>query len=152
MECIPVSIRADQKQYDSFVEFILKITALDMSLVIEAYHVDEVSHLQHTVESVRDEGQILRRQVITDSLTSLSSRVFSFRSITTALRDLHTDAPLPSQRIAYAVAPLDQISIECRPRTQTLVFLALTIKQSRAFGMLIALTVRGEYIAVAAIC
>jgi two-component system cell cycle response regulator len=85
MEYIPEKIRADQKEYDSFVQFILKITALDMSLAIEAYHVDEVSHLQHTVDSVRDEGQVLLRQVITDSLTSLSSRVFSFGSITTAL-------------------------------------------------------------------
>jgi len=85
MEYIPETIRDDQKEYDAFVQFILKITALDMSLAIEAYHVDEVSHLQQTVNAVRDEGQALLRQVITDSLTSLSSRVFSFGSITTAL-------------------------------------------------------------------
>jgi diguanylate cyclase (GGDEF)-like protein len=85
IEHIPAMIRADQKEYDSFVQFILKITALDMSLAIEAYHVDEVSHLQQTVDAVRDEGQDLLQQVITDSLTSLSSRAFSFGSISTAL-------------------------------------------------------------------
>ena len=103
MEYIPESIRAEQKQYDAFVEFILKITALDMSLAIEAYHDDEVSHLEHTVESVRDEEQVLRRQVITDSLTSLSSRVFSFRSITTALRDARDE----SRPLCLIMADLD---------------------------------------------
>jgi len=103
MEYIPASIRADQKEYDSLVKFILKITALDMSLAIEAYHVDEVSHLQHTVESVRDEGQALHRQVITDSLTSLSSRLFSFRSITTALRDARDE----SRPLCLIMADLD---------------------------------------------
>lgn len=103
MEYIPASIRADQKEYDSFVQFILKITALDMSLAIEAYHVDEVSHLQHTVESVRDEGQVLLRQVITDSLTSLSSRVFSFGSITTALSTARDE----SQPLCLIMADLD---------------------------------------------
>lgn len=103
IEHIPAMIRADQKEYDSFVQFILKITALDMSLAIEAYHDDEVSHLEHTVESVRDEEQVLRRQVITDSLTSLSSRVFSFRSITTALRDARDE----SRPLCLIMADLD---------------------------------------------
>jgi len=103
MEYIPVTIRADQKEYDSFVQFILKITALDMSLAIEAYHVDELSHLQQTVDSVRDEGQVLLRQVITDSLTSLSSRVFSFGSITTALRAASDE----SRPLCLVMADLD---------------------------------------------
>ena len=103
MEYIPETIRANQKEYDSFVQFILKITALDMSLAIEAYHVDELSHLQHTVDSVRDEGQVLRRQVITDSLTSLSSRAFSFGSISTALRAARDE----SRPLCLVMADLD---------------------------------------------
>jgi len=103
VEYIPETIRADQKEYESFVQFILKITTLDMSLAIDAYHVDEVSHLQRTVDSVRDEGQILHRQVITDSLTSLSSRVFSFGSITTALRDARDE----SRPLCLVMADLD---------------------------------------------
>ena len=91
IEHIPQKIRADQVAYAIFVQFILKITTLDISLATEAYHTGRVSRLEQTVNAVRGEGQQLRQQLITDSLTSLSSRAFSIRSLTTALDRAKTD-------------------------------------------------------------
>ena len=91
IEHIPQEIRGDQVAYAIFVQFILKITTLDMSLATEAYHTGKVSHLEQTVDAVRGEGQQLRQQLITDSLTSLSSRAFSIHALTTALDRTKTE-------------------------------------------------------------
>jgi diguanylate cyclase (GGDEF)-like protein len=91
IENIPQGIREDKIAYDTFIQFILKITALDMSLAIEAYHVNKVSLLEQTVENVRGEGEQLRQQLITDSLTKLSSRAFSLDSIAMALSSARSE-------------------------------------------------------------
>ena len=85
IENIPEKIREDYVLFDLFVQFILKITALDMSLAIEAYHMDEVSRLERTVYDIRDKEQQLRQQLMTDSLTGLSSRAFALGSLATTL-------------------------------------------------------------------
>jgi len=92
IDYIPQKIRDDQSAYDQLVQFILKITALDMSLAIEAYHVDKVSFLERTVDAVRSEGQQLRMQLITDALTGLNSRAFSLDSLVTALESASSEA------------------------------------------------------------
>jgi len=96
IENIPESIRDDHTAFDNFVQFILKITALDMSLAIEAYFKDRVTHLQRTVDAAR-------QQIITDALTGLSSRAFSLDSLEAAL----ASAAVDQKALCLVMADLD---------------------------------------------
>jgi len=78
---IPDEIKA---QADTFVElsqFINRITALDMSLAIEIYHSTEVRNLEHSIHTIRDEGELLRRTLQIDSLTRVYSRQFVLQEL-----------------------------------------------------------------------
>lgn len=61
-------------QRASFAAFILKITALDMSLAIETYHGIHISTLEESIVSLQDRSRILQRQTEIDSGTGLANR------------------------------------------------------------------------------
>ncbi len=78
---IPAEIQVMPESLINLIQFILKITALDMSLAIETYHSDKVSSLERSIVSIRGEGEVMRRNLRTDSLTQLCSRAFSLRTL-----------------------------------------------------------------------
>lgn len=85
IEHIPASIRGDAVAYDRLLKFVLKITALDMSLAVESYCDARVSGLKESLESERDETERLRKLSITDRLTDLHNHSYSRGCLSAAL-------------------------------------------------------------------
>lgn len=85
IDSIPREVKSEPDALQSMVQFIIKITALDMSLAIETYYTDKVVTLQRSIDSMRGEGEILRRSLQTDGLTKLCSRNYSIQVLKEAL-------------------------------------------------------------------
>ena len=78
---IPQELQSDPAHFRSLVQFIITITALDMSLAIETYYSDKVVALERSIGSILDEGATLRKSLQTDSLTNLCSRAFTIKAL-----------------------------------------------------------------------
>ena len=85
IEYIPPAIRDDGPAFAELLKFILKITALDMSLAVESYCSSRVSDLAKSLESERDETARLRELTVTDWLTNLRNHSYSKRCLGAAL-------------------------------------------------------------------
>jgi len=85
IEAIPLSIREEKVAFDEMLRFILKITALDMSLANESYFKSRVVGLQNSLKSERGEKERLRKLSITDWLTELHNHSYSRRCLAKAL-------------------------------------------------------------------
>ena len=92
---VPPEIRTVDADYRLLVSFLLKITALDMSLASDIYHLAKVQGLESSLQAWRHVGKELRHKVETDTLTGAASHS---QAIATLQRALHTaqrnDAPL----------------------------------------------------------
>lgn len=82
---IPQELQSDPAHFRSLVQYIITITALDMSLTIETYYSDKVVSLERSIGSILDEGRTLRKSLQTDSLTNLCSRAFVIKVLKEAL-------------------------------------------------------------------
>ena len=71
---IPAGQYVDEKSQRDLINFIIRITSLDMMLAIEVYHSEKVVDLEHSIRSMKSEGDRLRRSLQTDSLTGVFSR------------------------------------------------------------------------------
>ena len=85
IEYIPPAIRDDGPAFAELLQFILKITALDMSLAVESYCLSRMSGLTKSLESERDETVRLRKLAVTDWLTDLRNHSYSKRCLGAAL-------------------------------------------------------------------
>jgi len=74
---IPEQIRRDQFAFDETFEFILKITALDMSLAVESYCASRVLDLEDSLNIAHDERESLHHLAVTDWLTNLHNHSYS---------------------------------------------------------------------------
>ena len=81
VEHIPSFIRDDQAAFEAMVQFILKITALDMSLAVESYCSARFSDLKQSLASERDRIGRLSKLAETDWLTKLHNRSYSRRCL-----------------------------------------------------------------------
>jgi len=91
IEHIPQEIRDDEAAFAEMLQFILKITALDMSLAVESYCTARVSRLKKTIESERGETSRLRKIAVTDSLTNLHNHSYSRHCLAAALQEANSD-------------------------------------------------------------
>ncbi len=92
---IPESVRADPARYGALIGLILKISALDMSLAIEAYHVTKVGDLEKSLDTVLHEDEKLRHKIDTDTLTGLASNEHARAVMREALQNLERyDQPM----------------------------------------------------------
>lgn len=94
IEYIPQAIREDEAAFAEMLQFILKITALDMSLAVESYCSARVSRLKESLESERGETSRLRKIAVTDSLTKLHNHSYSRHCLATALQEANRDGSL----------------------------------------------------------
>lgn len=85
IEHIPSFVRDDPAAFEATVQFILKITALDMSLAVESYCSARVSDLKQSLASERDRIGRLSKLAETDWLTKLHNRSYSRRRLSAAL-------------------------------------------------------------------
>ena len=86
IESIPRDVRADDQAYEAMLRFILKITALDMSLAAESYCSARVSDLKESLASERNQSEHLRELAVTDWLTSLRNHSYARRSLEMLLK------------------------------------------------------------------
>jgi len=73
IEAFPETIRRDADEYSRLVSFLNRITALDMSLAIETYHLSKVQTLEKALKSLAQLDAELRHKVATDALTGVAS-------------------------------------------------------------------------------
>jgi diguanylate cyclase (GGDEF)-like protein len=100
---IPDEIRLNPDTYAAIARFIIKITSLDMSLAIETYHSTEVGNLEDSIDTIRGEGELLRRTLQFDSLTEVCSRQYLLQE----LRQRLDEAQGQAQSLAVVMADLD---------------------------------------------
>ncbi len=65
---------APEPERNALVSFLLRITALDMTLAAETYHLEQVRDLEQSLTSMELERAALAEQVERDSLTGVHSR------------------------------------------------------------------------------
>lgn len=83
---IPMPLRRDEAVFQGMIHFILKITALDMSLAVESYCANRLDGLERSLEIERDEKERLNHLATTDSLTQLHNHAYSRHLLADALR------------------------------------------------------------------
>lgn len=88
---IPQDIKADHPSFHELINFILRISALDMSLAVESYYDASVSVLQDSLKTQRDESERWRVLSHTDALTNLYNHSFSRYSLEEALEQSRVD-------------------------------------------------------------
>lgn len=88
---IPRQIRSDQFAFEEMVQFILKITALDMSLAVESYCASRVLDLEESLDIAHGERESLHHLAVTDWLTDLHNHSYSRYFLGEALERAHID-------------------------------------------------------------
>lgn len=91
LEYVSKHNRGDTTAFEAMLRFILKITALDMSLAVESYCTARVSGLMRSLESERGESDRLRKLAVTDWLTSLHNHSYSRRFLEAALQQAQSE-------------------------------------------------------------
>ncbi|MDH3611945.1 MAG: diguanylate cyclase [Gammaproteobacteria bacterium] len=92
---IPRHLQCDRSAFENMIEFILKITALDMSLAVESYCAAKMFGLEESLKIVRGERERLHHLSVTDWLTDLHNHSFSRQYLTESLdRARREESPL----------------------------------------------------------
>ncbi len=85
MQHVPQQVRCDQSAFEQMIEFILKITTLDMSLAVESYCAARTIDLEKSLSSERGERERLHHLAVTDWLTELHNHSYTRHFLTEAL-------------------------------------------------------------------
>ncbi len=92
---IPSAIAAVASDYRSVVGFVLKITALDMSLANDTYHTSKLRAVEGSLQATRRAREELRQQVAIDMLTGATSHMHALSMLQQALHIAQrNDTPL----------------------------------------------------------
>jgi diguanylate cyclase (GGDEF)-like protein len=103
LSLIPPEIRQKPDAFAELAHFIIKITALDMSLAIETYHSTQVHDLEDSITICRKESEILRRSLRFDTVTRVHSRAF----VVQALNEKLKSAQQQQMPLSVVMADLD---------------------------------------------
>ena len=82
---IPQQLRLHDSSFEEMIQFILKISALDMSLAVESYCAARTISLEKSLKNVRGERERLHHLAVTDWLTELHNHSFSRQFLAGAL-------------------------------------------------------------------
>jgi len=82
---IPQQLRLHDSSFEEMIHFILKISALDMSLAIESYCAARTTSLEKSLQNVRGERERLHHLAVTDWLTDLHNHSFSRQVLAEAI-------------------------------------------------------------------
>ncbi len=74
---IPQQVRRDHFAFEEMIQFILKFTALDMSLAVESYCASRVLDLEESLHIADGERESLHHLAVTDWLTNLHNHSYS---------------------------------------------------------------------------
>jgi len=84
------SILNNSKDNIELINFVIRITALDMSLAIETYHHSFMIELEDEIKTAYSYESKLRSEAETDFLTGLYNRKYAFSHIKDAVENAHT--------------------------------------------------------------
>jgi diguanylate cyclase (GGDEF)-like protein len=82
------NVFADDKERMTFIDYALKVSCLDMSLAVSAYHSSKVNDLEDSLRNIQFERLQLMQKASTDELTGLPNREIVKRRLTRELIDL----------------------------------------------------------------
>lgn len=85
LQHMPPRVRRDHDAFETMLQFILKITALDASLAVESYCAARMSGFEESLKSVRSEKERLHHLAITDWLTNLHNHSYCRHLLAEAL-------------------------------------------------------------------
>lgn len=95
LDHVPPDVKAIEPEYRLLVSFLLKVTALDMSLASDIYYLAKVQGLESSLQAWRHAGKELRHKVETDTLTGAASHSQAIAMLQRALRIAQrNDTPL----------------------------------------------------------
>ena len=90
IDAFPRSVVEEKQDYAALVKFLIKITNLDISLAIEAYHASRIFDFEELLEQSHSREGQLRSQAESDFLTGLLNRETVFREIAEAIDSAQT--------------------------------------------------------------
>lgn len=102
-DAFPEQLMANRAASAKLSAFVQKITTLDMTLAIETYHLSQMSHLERSLENLKQEEHQLRHKANTDDLTGLANHAYVVADLNQALDEAQQDA-LP---LCLVMADLD---------------------------------------------
>lgn len=85
---IPADIRIDPEAFEALVQFILKITALDMSLAIETFHGDKLADIEFSLSKDSLTGVFSRRHAIRELEHRLERTRIAHQNLCAIMADL----------------------------------------------------------------
>jgi len=95
IDYFPEELREDRNGFDEMLHFVLKISALDISLAVEGYCAARVLNLTTSLENERGETERLQKLSVTDQLTDLHNHSYARHRLNAALARAQRDnAPL----------------------------------------------------------
>ena len=103
LSLIPGEIRQKPDAFAELAQFIVKITSLDMSLAIDAYHAARVHDLEDSITLCRAESETLRRSLRFDTVTRVHSRAYVIQALAERLKIAQQDG----QPLCVVMADLD---------------------------------------------
>jgi two-component system cell cycle response regulator len=84
---IPDEIRQKPDAFAELAQFIIKITSLDMSLAIDAYHATQVHDLEDSIILYQAESETLRHNLRFDTVTRVHSRAYVVQALVERLQN-----------------------------------------------------------------
>jgi len=100
---IPDKIRKNSDDYQTFIEFLLKISALDMSLAIDTSYMCQIKSFEQSLGGMQVLAGHLEQQAITDSLTGMINHEHVFSELAKSLES----ARLQDMPLCIVMADLD---------------------------------------------
>lgn len=100
---IPQSIKSQLEEYEGLVKFIIKMSALDACLTVQAYHLFNVEHLEVSLTHLQQVAKELQLKANTDELTGLLNHGAILRAAQKAL----DDARARQQPLSFVMADID---------------------------------------------
>ncbi len=103
IDYFPEELRTNRDGFDEMLHFVLKISALDISLAVESYCAARVSNLTTSLENERGETERLQKLSVTDHLTKLHNHSYARHCLNAALARAQRD----STPLCVVMADLD---------------------------------------------
>lgn len=92
IDYFPEELRVDRDDFDEMLHFVLKISALDISLAVESYCAARLSNLTTSLENERGETERLQKLSVTDHLTKLHNHSYARHCLNAALARAQRDS------------------------------------------------------------
>lgn len=101
------ALHDEEEELRELGRLVLKLTTLDIALATEVYHRSQVQELDHSLQHLRLEPQLLRHQLEKDELTGVSSRTSLLSELDSAIKR----ASKTGQPLCVVMADLDYFKV-----------------------------------------